>query len=208
MKTRLIIARHGNTFRPEDTPTRVGARTDLDLVENKKGKLIGIFLKKKGWIPETIYSGPLKRHYQTAELISKELKLQKLIKKEDFLNEIDYGVDENKTELDVRKRLGNGDEQAGKKIIELWNRTGEVPNGWKINTEQLRHGWLNFSLKIAKDHPQQTTLVVSSNGVMRFSHVLDPGFSSTNLKVPTGGLCVFELEDVKWKCIHWGITPE
>lgn len=28
MRTRLIIARHGNTFRPEETPTRVGAKTD------------------------------------------------------------------------------------------------------------------------------------------------------------------------------------
>ena len=34
MKT-LIIARHGNTFRPGETPTRVGSRTDLPLVEEE-----------------------------------------------------------------------------------------------------------------------------------------------------------------------------
>ena len=29
MTTRLIIARHGNTFEKGQTPTRVGGRTDL-----------------------------------------------------------------------------------------------------------------------------------------------------------------------------------
>ena len=47
----LIIARHGNTFRPGETPTRVGARTDLPLVEEERARGIGLYLKKLGLIP-------------------------------------------------------------------------------------------------------------------------------------------------------------
>ena len=32
MTTRIIIARHGNTFAKDETPRRVGGRTDLDIV--------------------------------------------------------------------------------------------------------------------------------------------------------------------------------
>ena len=51
MKT-LIIARHGNTFRPGETPTRVGSRTDLPLVEEERGRGIGRWLKQLGRNPE------------------------------------------------------------------------------------------------------------------------------------------------------------
>ena len=42
----LIIARHGNTFRKGETPTRVGSRTDLPLVEDERGRGIGKYLAK------------------------------------------------------------------------------------------------------------------------------------------------------------------
>lgn len=46
----LIIARHGNTFGPDDTPTRVGARTDLPLVESgiQQARLLGTHLRALG----------------------------------------------------------------------------------------------------------------------------------------------------------------
>ena len=65
MRTRLIIARHGNTFRLEETPTRVGAKTDLPLVEEFKGRSIGRYLKHD-IIPDVIYAAPLLRTMQTA----------------------------------------------------------------------------------------------------------------------------------------------
>ena len=68
MTTRLIIARHGNTFKPGETPTRVGARTDLPLVEEARGRAIGRYLKNHDLIPDIVFSGPLKRQMQTAEL--------------------------------------------------------------------------------------------------------------------------------------------
>ena len=56
MKT-LIIARHGNTFGPGDTPTRVGARTDLPLVESGKAqaKALGLHFLENGLVPDVVY---------------------------------------------------------------------------------------------------------------------------------------------------------
>ena len=46
--TTLIIARHGNTFNPGDTPTRVGKHTDMPLVEKgeAQGRALGRYLKE------------------------------------------------------------------------------------------------------------------------------------------------------------------
>ena len=38
---KLVIVRHGNTFRAGETPTRVGARTDLPLVEEERARSDG-----------------------------------------------------------------------------------------------------------------------------------------------------------------------
>ncbi|WP_105166595.1 histidine phosphatase family protein [Pseudoalteromonas sp. T1lg23B] len=212
MTTRLIVVRHGNTFLPTDTPTRVGARTDLDLVETKKGTAVGQYLLANGWIPHTVYAGPLKRHQQTAQLICAALGLQaEHIRSEEFLNEIDYGPDENKTENDVMLRLGDGNLDAGKAVIARWNSHGEVPSGWLVDPEELRQGWLSFAQTMLRHQRDKTTLMVSSNGIMRFSHVIDNQFNESNLKVPTGGICIFENESNQedgWRCVAWGKVPK
>lgn len=55
MTTRIIIARHGNTFAKDETPRRVGGRTDLDLVEEERGRNVGRYLKAKGLIPALVF---------------------------------------------------------------------------------------------------------------------------------------------------------
>ena len=67
MKT-LIIARHGNTFAKGETPTRVGCHTDLPLVEEERGRGVGLYLKKLGLVPTRILAAPLKRTMGTAAL--------------------------------------------------------------------------------------------------------------------------------------------
>lgn len=208
MKTRLVIIRHGNTFLPQDTPTRIGARTDLDLVETKKGTAAGEYLLKKDVVPDVIYSGPLKRHRQTAELICQAIDMSCAdIKTEHWLNEIDYGVDENKTETEIFYRLGNGDANKGQQIIDLWNKKAVVPDGWLVNPESLKQRWHELANRIVDEHLHKTALLVSSNGTMRFSYVLDQFFQYHNLRVPTGGICFFEWDGKNWKCVEWGIIP-
>lgn len=211
MTTRLIIVRHGNTFLPTDTPTRVGARTDLDLVEQDKGTAIGQYLLANKLVPNVIYAGPLKRHQQTAKLICRPLNINdSVIQTDNFLNEIDYGPDENQIEQDVMLRLGKGDLAKGKAIITRWNSHGEVPAGWQVAPDELRNGWHAFASSILAQQVNRTTLMVSSNGIMRFSHVLDSQSDLVNLKVPTGGICIFENETGQqndWHCVEWGLIP-
>ncbi len=103
----LIVARHGNTFLKDEVPTRVGVRTDLPLVESEKGERIGEYLKNNDLIPDVIYTSYLLRTIQTAIFATKSMGLKEVpfIVSKKF-NEIDYGVDENKAELEVCYRLG------------------------------------------------------------------------------------------------------
>ena len=72
--TTLIIARHGNTFGPDDTPTRVGLHTDLPLVEEgrEQARAIGHYLRDNQMIPDVVYSSVLQRTTETAEIAVKE----------------------------------------------------------------------------------------------------------------------------------------
>lgn len=73
MTTRIIIARHGNTFAKDETPRRVGGRTDLDLVEEERGRNVGRYLKAKGLIPALVFAASLKRTVNTAKLAIDEM---------------------------------------------------------------------------------------------------------------------------------------
>ena len=210
--TTLIIARHGNTFRKGETPTRVGAKTDLPLVEEEKGRAIGRYLKENGLIPQEVFASPLARTVQTARLAMEEMNLtQEIILLHEFV-EIDYGPDENKPENEVFWRLGNGDIEKGKEIIEAWNRYGTVPAGWIVNTERIIKNWLQWAEnRVNKNGHDSCSLLITSNGIIRFSPYLTgnfEGFSRNNdLKVATGGIAVFEKkeDDRLWNCKAWNV---
>jgi len=78
--TTLLIARHGNTFGPNETVTYVGGRTDLPLVESGKeqAKAIGRYLKDGRLIPDVIYSSALQRTQDTAKIAVKASPLKNL----------------------------------------------------------------------------------------------------------------------------------
>ncbi len=215
MKTILIIARHGNTFRSGEIPTRVGARTDLPLVEEERGRAIGKYLKENNLVPGIIYTSPLLRTKRTAQLAAEEMGLDSCSITElgDF-TEIDYGVDENKTEEDVMLRLGNGNTDVGKKIIERWNSDAIVPDGWNADPQQIIETWGNFAAKLVSEKDKcNVVLLVTSNGIIRFAPYLTGDFKKFtvehDIKVATGGICIFEKEDgdAFWKCAAWNLKP-
>ncbi|MDR1161316.1 MAG: histidine phosphatase family protein [Tannerellaceae bacterium] len=209
MRTKLIIARHGNTFRPGETPTRIGAETDLPLVEEEKGRNIGLYLKEHGLIPHSIYSSPLMRCIETAGLAVMAMNIERDLTLLPCFTEIDYGVDENKTEEEVMLRLGNGDLEKGKLIIDAWNKKALVPDGWNVNPQQIIRTWKDFAKKEVRPH--QTALLVASNGIIRFAPCLTGNveqFSQEHdLKVATGGICIFEKENKGpfWACTAWNL---
>ncbi len=210
MTTRILIARHGNTFSASQTPTRIGARTDLALTEELRARAVGKYIKQKYEIPYAVFVAPLKRTIQTAELACDEMNVAKsIIIKDTSFTEIDYGPDENKTEEEVELRLGKGNRTEGKKIIDAWNSYAIVPDGWKVDSQQYIMNWINWGKKVIGEFKNKTILIVSSNGVMRFSLYLTGDFQKFTkkyeIKVTTGGLCVFENygdSDI-WQCVEW-----
>lgn len=198
MKT-LIIARHGNTFRKGETPTRVGSRTDLELVEEERGRGIGLYLKKLGLTPTRILAAPLKRTMRTAELAAEELGNPCPVVADARFIEVDYGPDENRTEEEVVARLGA-------EAIELWNARAVVPDGWKVDVPRIIANWRELAAEVAEG---EVLLCVSSNGTIRFApHITGDyeGFCAAHdIKVPTGGVCVFTSgAGSAWTCTEWG----
>ncbi|HPD82684.1 MAG: histidine phosphatase family protein [Alphaproteobacteria bacterium] len=224
--TLLIIARHGNTFGPEDTPTRVGARTDLPLVESGRdqAKKLGCYLKDHNFVPEVTYSSQLKRTIETAEIALKQTNFPQPVFPLNIFNEIDYGPDENQTEDNVIARIGA-------QAIKEWDEKAIVPEGWQFNPDECIQNWKNFAEQILLDcHPEQSegshyltqdssaslqndniVLVVTSNGIARFApHITDhfDSFADNNkIKLSTGALGILEFSQNKWIVKDWNIKP-
>ena len=204
--TRLIIARHGNTFGAGDTPTRVGLHTDLPLVEKGRAqaKAIGVYLKDNNMIPDVVYASTLKRTIETAEIAVKETGISNPVFQLDIFNEIDYGPDENKVEADVIARIG---EQA----IKDWDAHAIVPDGWKVDPNEIIQNWHDFAEQIAAFDDNETILVVTSNGIARFAPYITGDFESFSkehdIKLSTGALGVLEHKNGAWQYVSWNKKP-
>lgn len=207
MTTRIIIARHGNTFTKEQTPLRVGARTDLPLVETERGTNIGKYLKIRTLFPSVVFTAPLKRTTETARLAIAALDKDIPLKTDRRFTEIDYGPDEAKTEDEVIARIGQ-------EAMDKWNAEAIVPEGWIVSVEGIIKAWEDFAKEIEKEYHNKTVLVVSSNGIIRFAPYLTGDFKKFaedyDIKVGTGGVCVLEKndEDKYWQVREWGTKPK
>lgn len=204
--TTLLIARHGNTFGPQDVVTRVGSRTDLPLVEAglAQATRLGAYLKAEGLIPHKVFSSQLKRTIQTAEAALRAMGHSVEIDTLKVFNEIDYGPDENKPEAEVVARLGES-------AIKAWDNHGTVPPGWLVDVAHLKTAWLDFGLRVVSEFRGQRVLVVTSNGIARFAPVLTGDWesfvSSHPLKISPGALCRFEHDGARWLCSSWNHRP-
>jgi probable phosphoglycerate mutase len=209
MATRIIIARHGNTFKPNDTPLRVGAGTDIPLVVSgiKQAENIARYLKEKNIIPVAFYSGELQRTYCMANLIAEGIGTHENVIINSIFNEIDYGVDEAKTEEEVIARIGQ-------KAIDDWNQSALPPKGWKVEPDKIIQNWQHFAKSVVDQHEGSTTLVVTSNGIARFAPYLTGDFkkfsSEYNIKLPTGAIASFSINrgDESWSTDFWNIRPK
>lgn len=126
---KLVIVRHGNTFRAGETPTRVGARTDLPLVEEERARSAGRYLREKGIVIDKVISAPLKRTLETANYILEEMNVDLPIIQDLRLKEIDYGPDENMVEDHVIKTFGISLFRKGGNGAERPNRRSDRGEG-------------------------------------------------------------------------------
>lgn len=204
--TTLIIARHGNTFGSDDTPTRVGARTDLPLVESgrEQARKIGKYLSENRLIPDVVYTSNLKRTIETAEIAIKESGVSNPTYQLDMFNEVDYGPDENKPEAEVIARIGE-------QVIKDWDESAIVPEGWVVDPDKIIENWKKFEDQIRAFDDNETILVVTSNGIARFAPHITGDFENFathhKIKLSTGALAIFEYKDGGWAIKEWGLKP-
>lgn len=220
MKTTLIIARHGNTFKAGETPRRVGLKTDLPLVEKGRAQAeaLGNYLTTHHLRPDVVYSSTLKRTIETAEIALKTAGYREPVYPLKIFDEIDYGPDENKTEDEVIARIGAD-------AIANWDKNAAPPDGWNVDPQQIIENWVNFGRQITArhasdhkligqpaDHPaEETVMVVTSNGIARFAPYLTGDFEGFleehKIKISTGALCILEHTDHRWCVKGWNIKP-
>lgn len=206
MTTTLIVARHGNTFGPAEIVTRVGGRTDLPLVQSglEQGRKMGSYLRAHSLLPDAVYASELKRTVQTAQAALDAADIQRNIECLSLFNEIDYGPDENKPEVEVLARVGE-------KALKDWDENAIVPNGWNFNPKEAINNWINFGSQLVQKHENKIILAVTSNGIARFSPYLTGDFEAFRkqhkIKISTGALCLFTHTGEKWSVEGWNLKP-
>lgn len=203
MTTRLIIARHGNTFEDGETPRRVGRHTDLPLTGKgrEQARRIGQWLRQNGHEPEAAFCSPLRRTQETVTLALAEAGCALTPHVDDIFNEIDYGPDENRTEDEVIARVGA-------QAIKDWDEKNIVPAGWRADPQRIAGDWRQFATNLPSG---TTTLVVTSNGIARFAARLTDDFEDFRkkhaLKISTGAVCVLESDGSSWIVKDWNLKP-
>jgi 2,3-bisphosphoglycerate-dependent phosphoglycerate mutase len=206
--TRLLIARHGNTFAPGDVVTRVGKHTDLPLVASgeEQARALGRYLLAERLIPDVAYSSTLQRTIRMAELVREIMGTSFPIQPLSLFDEIDYGVDENQPETKVIDRIGVD-------ALHRWDTEAIVPPGWHVDVAAIIQGWQDFAAMLLQAHPGKTALVVTSNGIARFAPYLLGDIAtftlSHTLKLATGAVCLLEHHagNTKWECRLWNHRP-
>ena len=207
MGTRLIVARHGNTFGPHDVVRRVGV-TDLPLVDSglQQGRQLGAYLKANRLTPDCIFTSTLQRAVQTAEQAQQVMRTGLPIEMLSIFNEIDYGPDENQPEDSVIARLGAD-------ALFAWERRGQVPDGWQVDPQDIIDHWCHFADQLVRDFAGKTILVVTSNGIARFAPYLTGDFAgfcqAHGIKLSTGAVGIFEHQAASsvWHCSAWNLKP-
>jgi len=181
MTARVVIVRHGNTFAPGEPPRRIGARTDLPLVESGRAQAEALAAHFAGTAFDRVLASPLRRTRETAEAIAPGR-----AEPADWLREIDHGPDENRTEAEVLARIG-ADALAG------WEERAEPPPGWHVDAAARIAAWRGFFAEASG-----TTLLVTSNGAARFA-LLALGLPPA--KIRTGAYGV--IEGGPWRVSLW-----
>ena len=210
MPSKILIARHGNTFAKGDTIRRVGAKTDIPLVASgiEQAKMLGHYLRENNIKLAAAFSGPLQRAKQTAMEALKNSgndNVELII--DNSFNEIDYGDDDGKAEDEVVTRIG-------KEALIKWDKEAIVPNGWLVEPEKIIQDWQNFAQMVTEKYEDKTVLVVTSNGTARFAPYLTGDFdafkNSHKIKMATGAISslLYDCDSNRWLVEYWNLKPK
>ena len=199
---RILLARHGNTFGPGDTPVWVGAKEDLPLVESgeAQARALGEALKAAGVTPARLICGPLKRTRRAAEIVAGLTGFAGQTEIDPRLTEIDYGSWGGKSNDEIVAEFGQ-------EALDCWDKRHTRPDGvdWSPSDAELKANALAAMADAASS--QGLALVITSNGILRYMHAALSG-DDGNAKVKTGHLCAAELGGTTGSRLFWNEKPD
>ena len=204
----VLLARHGNTFGPGDTPVWVGAKEDLPLVESGEvqARALGEALAEAGLTPARIVSGPLKRTRRAAEIVQALTGYTGEIEIDRRLTEIDYGSWGGKSDDEIVAEYGAA-------ALAQWRDHHRRPPGadWSPSEDRLRAD-AESVLADAFD-TDGPVLVITSNGILRYIHAAldrEATGETSDAKVKTGRLCAARRAAgaERGERLFWNAAPE
>ncbi|HVT63337.1 MAG TPA: histidine phosphatase family protein [Legionellaceae bacterium] len=208
---KLILARHGNTFRPEETAYYVGSQHDLPLVAfgRTQAELIGQYLSTLTRPIVAVYTGPLQRMQMTARIALNTLSYPIEIMTDTRLNELDYGLWSGLTSEEVRTRFGDDN-------YDRWERQSLWPKecAWGESEAEVSARIAAFAQDLVHCHAKDDHIViVASNGCLRYflkliPHAFEQQIAKKQLKIGTGHLCQIEYHQDKWQLNYWNQAPQ
>lgn len=206
---RLILARHGNTFAPGDKVVWAGSTNDLKLVESglKQAHVAADYLIQEKITPKAIYCSPLQRTKKFAEIIIERLQLNCQPIVDERLNEIDYGEWTGRSDQEIIDQFG-ADELKQWSEFSLWPKKGS----WGSSESAVKSDIQSFASELQKYSANDTIIVVSSNGRLRyFLTLLGDEFEkrrqNNTLKVKTGHLCELQSSNGTFELKYWDKNP-
>ncbi len=210
---KIIFLRHGNTFESTEVPVQVGAKTNLPLTEKgrQQAEAACAYLEKNRLVPDHIYTGPLTRHLETADILASHFEAPVI--HTSALNEIDYGQWEGKTVEEIKTQWSESYQAWAEQAI--WPSDIFDAQHHLFSHQQALKNWLEELSH--NTEPTSTVLAITSNGLLKIILTMIPELALSlfenhgfdNYKVKTGGLCIVEYDTFakKLSVKNWNVTP-
>lgn len=201
MSLTAIIVRHGNTFAPGEAPRRIGLRTDIPLVASGQDQARALGAAFAGDAPfDHIFTSPLRRTRETAELIGAQQAKPPPAQPCDWLAEIDHGPDEDQPEDVVQARIGAA-------ALTAWDAAATPPPGWTVDAEPRLQSW-----RALLEQASGRILIVTSNGAARFALLAHPDLREQaallpSMKLRTGAWGCIVRDDAGLRIDAWDVRP-
>jgi len=179
---RLALLRHGHT--PWNRAGRIQGRTDIALDPEAAAQL-GTYALPVGWQDADVWSSPLKRAFETAEIVTNQTP-----KTDPALTEMDWGDWEGQHGKDLK-----ADPESGFKDIEDWGWEFAPKGGERVDA--VRDRLLPWANARTRD-----TLAVCHIGVMRvfLAHATGWNFQGpAPFQVKRNRLFVIEISEKGWR---------
>lgn len=219
----LLIARHGNTFGPDqDGGERVfmsGSKNNIPLVESgrQQARDLAEYLDKLDIIPNVIYANHLIRTWEFGALIKEyfhfNTNLEIPLVKNDSLLELDYGSWAGLTTNGATAKTNAVIANFGLKAWNDWQQRRVIlnhqPHNWQMTKLEVIENLQLFLDTIASNHDDDDiVLAISSQGTMGFINELvgismEQAISESHYKVNTGRFCELFHNADGWVLNSW-----